>query len=210
MPRGQSGYWRMTGGSTVTNVYLGNDRLMACADQLIEGRSFELVHRVHHEDQKLFAIVKIISGEVAQPGEYGPMFLEHALDLLCIALMRSHSTLAVPVVRREYGLASWQIRRVVNYMRDRLGDDVTLQDLANVVWVSRFHFCTAFRRATGMTPYEYLTRMRMEKACQLLVDGHLSIGDIALAVGYGSFSGFSAAFRRYVGTSPREYRRRSN
>lgn len=208
VPRAQGSYWRMKGDTTTVTIHLSNNRLMSCANQLAEGRSFELLPRVYDEDPKLLGIVKVISEEISEPGAYGPMFIEHALDLLCIQLMRSHSTLAVPVMRKEYGLASWQVRRVVRYMQERVSDDLTLQDLANVVCMSRFHFCTAFRKATGVSPYEYLTRLRIERACHLLLTpGQLPIGEVALAVGYGSYSAFSLAFRRYAGLSPREYRK---
>lgn len=207
LARGHSGYWAMDGGSSVSNVYLGHDRLLGCADLLAEGRSFELTDRVNCVDPGLYSIMKIIRDEVTSPGPYGTMFLERALDLLCVALLRGHSTLAYPHAQKQHGLAPWQVKRVTAYMRERLSTEITLQDLANVVSQSRFHFCTSFRGATGMTPYEYLTRMRMQAACNLLTTTPLTIGDVAAAVGYSSLPAFSTAFRRHAGTSPRAYRK---
>jgi len=205
LARGHNGYWAMDGGSKVSNVYLGHDRLLGCADMLAEGQTFELLDRVHHADPRLYTIMKIVSDEVTSPGPYGVMFLEHAIDLLCVVLLRAHSTLAYPS-QRQHGLAPWQVKRVAAYMRERIGADITLQELANIACQSRFHFCTAFRGATGMAPYEYLTRMRMRTACNLLTTTPLSVGDVGAAVGYSSLSTFSTAFRRYAGTSPRAYR----
>jgi AraC family transcriptional regulator len=93
-------------------------------------------------------------------------------------------------------------------MREHLGQDVGLQDLASALRLSRFHFCTAFRLATGHTPHEWLTRLRMERARKLLGDESLRVTDIALATGYQTPSAFAARFRRHVGVSPSEYRRR--
>jgi AraC family transcriptional regulator len=93
-------------------------------------------------------------------------------------------------------------------MRDHLGQDIGLQDLADVVRLSRFHFCGAFRMATGHTPYEWLTRLRMEMARELLAHPAMRITDIALAVGYQTPSAFAATFRRHVGVSPTEFRRK--
>jgi AraC family transcriptional regulator len=209
IPRGHGGYWAMTGDCCVSHVYLGDDRLRGCADLLAEGRTFELLDRAYYTDPKLYAIMKIISDEAGSPGPHGLMYLEHAIDLLCVVLLRAHSTLVCPL-QRQRGLAPWQVKRVVAYMRERLGMEVTLQELASIACLSRFHFCKAFRGATGMAPYEYLTRLRMRTACELLKATPLSIRDVGAAVGYVALSTFSTAFRRYAGVSPRAYRNALN
>jgi AraC family transcriptional regulator len=68
-------------------------------------------------------------------------------------------------------------------MRDNLDKDIGLQELADLVSLSRFHFCTAFRVATGSTPHECLTWLRIREARRLLADPSMPISDIALAVG---------------------------
>jgi AraC-like DNA-binding protein len=105
------------------------------------------------------------------------------------------------------GLAPWQARRVIAYMTERLDQDVSLQDLAQVVRLSRFHFCSAFRVATGRTPHEMLTRLRIDHACRLLTSSKQSISEIALSVGFQTPSAFAARFRKAVGLSPRDFRR---
>jgi AraC family transcriptional regulator len=104
-------------------------------------------------------------------------------------------------------LLPWQVRRVGAYMRDRLDQEITLDELAGVLKLSRFHFCTAFRLATGQTPHEWLTARRIERARELLGNPSLRITDIALAVGYGTPSAFTASFRRSLGVTPTDYRR---
>lgn len=189
----------------VSHVYLGADRLLGCAELLAEGRTFELLDCVHGADPKMYTIMKVISDEAGSPGPHGVMYLEHAIDLLCVVLLRAHSTLVCPL-QRQRGLAPWQVKRVVAYMRERLGAEITLQELASIACLSRFHFCKAFRGATGMAPYEYLTRLRMRAACELLKATSLSIRDVGATVGYSALSTFSTAFRRYAGISPRAYR----
>ena len=105
------------------------------------------------------------------------------------------------------GLTSWQVTRALAYMRAHLDQSISLQDLAGLVRLSRFHFCSAFRLATGSTPHETLTRLRIEEARRLLVSSDHSISEIALAVGFHTPSSFAARFRKSVGTTPREYRR---
>jgi AraC family transcriptional regulator len=137
------------------------------------------------------------------------LFLERAIDLLCTRLVRHRPTFGVcDASARRRGLATWQVKRVTGYMRDRLDQGIALDALAALVNLSRCHFCTAFRLATGQTPYEWLTHERMARAKALLSDPRLRITDIALAVGYATPSAFSAAFRKMMGQTPSEFRRR--
>lgn len=206
-PRGHDGHWRLDAHIQVSNIYLGHDRVQASADLLAEGRGYELLDRVNHPDARLFAVMSLICAEV-ETADPSLLYLEHAVDLLCLELLRNHSSLGRFPLEPQRGLAHWQVRRVTGYMREHLDAEISLQELANLVGMSRYHFCSAFRRATGSAPYECLTRMRMEMACDLLRRSALQVGDIAGAVGYGRASAFSSAFRKVVGVTPREYRRR--
>lgn len=203
--RGHYGRWEHTGGAVVSNVYLGHDRLVGYADQLAEGRSFELLDSVQGDSERVFAIMRLVSKEVTSPGPHGQLFIEHALDLLCLELLRTHSTFC-SLQSRQHGLAGWQVKQVLAYMHERQGLEISLQELSGIVRMSRYHFCVAFKKSTGLTPFECLTRIRMKTAYDLLRNSTLTIGDIALAVGYGNAAAFSTAFRRYAGLSPRRYR----
>jgi AraC family transcriptional regulator len=99
-----------------------------------------------------------------------------------------------------------EVDRVVELMRARLGDDVTLDELAAAVNVSKFHFIRAFTQATGLTPYRYLRRLRMQAAQELLRTSTLGIARIALLCGYRSPGRFAAAFRAEHGVSPSDLR----
>jgi AraC-like DNA-binding protein len=192
----------------VTNVYLGGDRLQACADELAHGRRPELIDRMGFADPKLAAILTLINVEVESRGPTSIMFLEQLIDLLCVQLLRAHSNVEVPTQPlASRGLAAWQVKRVTSYMCENLASSIALDELANLAGVSRFHFCRAFRLATGCTPHGWLTRLRMERARVLLRSRELRIIDVALAVGYESQSAFAAVFRRATGSTPSAYRR---
>jgi AraC family transcriptional regulator len=207
-PRGYDGLWRAEScGSVVSTVFLSHERLLECAEQLSDGRPIELVGRLNVADSKLFTIMELISEEVALGPASSRLFIEQLLDLVCTQLLRAHSAFSLPAAVRYHGLVPWQIKRVTSYMRQNLDQDIGLQELADLVSLSRFYFCSAFRMATGYTPHEWLTRLRMHEARRLLADPSLPISAIALTVGYQTPSAFSATFRRLVGATPREFRR---
>jgi AraC family transcriptional regulator len=207
-PRGQDGFWRADGAIEASNVFLGHTRLMSCADQVGNGREPELANLVHFNDPKLFKIMALINDEISSGEAMSHLFIEQLIDLMCLQLIRTHSKSLVKIMpgpRR--GLAAWQVKRVTTYMRDYLTEDIRLQELADLVDLSRFHFCTAFRTATGYTPHEWLTHQRIAYAKKLLRESKLSITDIALVVGYETHSSFSVKFRKVVGLTPSEFRR---
>jgi AraC family transcriptional regulator len=153
-------------------------------------------------------LLRALALEAAQSDRSSRLFLEQALDLLVMHLVRAHSSAAVGGADRPGGsLPAWKLRRIEAYATERLGDSIGLGELATAAGLSRSHFCTAFRHTTGCTPYEWLTRKRLERARVLLREGMHSITEIALMVGYGTPSAFAAAFRREVGVSPSTFRR---
>ena len=104
-------------------------------------------------------------------------------------------------------LSDVEVRRVADYMRTHLGEDITVDDLAAVARVSKFHFIRAFARTTGVTPYRFLRRMRLETAAELLRRTPDSVARIALQCGYRSAGQFARAFRAEYGVPPALFRR---
>jgi AraC family transcriptional regulator len=207
IPDQHDGDWALAGPAEVSHAYLTADRLQACAALLAEGRSFELLDRVGFEDPTTAGLLQLLALNGALVDPSSRVFVDRALDLLSLQLLRNHSSLRLRPQTVRRGLADWQVRRVSRYIRERLDRSIGLQELAGVVGLSRFHFCTAFRRATGVTPHEWLTGERISHALDLLRDPHLPIGEVAASVGYGTASAFSAAFRRRTGLTPSAYRR---
>lgn len=83
-----------------------------------------------------------------------------------------------------------------------------LADLAELVGASPFHFARMFRAITGTTPHRYVISARLRRAATLLLDTRRRISDIALEVGFGDLSNFVHTFRREMGMTPRDFRRR--
>jgi AraC-like DNA-binding protein len=152
-------------------------------------------------------LVQALAAEASSVDPASRLFVEQAVDLLCTRLIRSHSSCGGTLaVAQRRGLADWQRKRVVDYMEDHIDQAIGLEELAALVRLGRFHFCTAFRLATGLAPHAYLTELRILRARTLLKEPGARIGDVALAVGYQTASAFAASFRKLVGTTPSAYR----
>ncbi len=116
-------------------------------------------------------------------------------------------TAVMHVLFHEAGAAQEQIARAVDLIHNNFQDDLSLDDLARVAAMSRFHFLRCFKAHVGTTPYAYLLQVRLRTATIWLRSSSRSITDIALACGFTSPSRFSEAFYRQYHCSPSAYRR---
>jgi AraC-like DNA-binding protein/ligand-binding sensor protein len=98
------------------------------------------------------------------------------------------------------------VTRAKRFVQDHVDESINLEQVVQQVGVSRFYFCKLFKKATGMTLTEYVTRVRVEKAKTLLVDPSLRISEIVFAAGFGSIPRFNSVFKQHVGMPPTEYR----
>lgn len=88
------------------------------------------------------------------------------------------------------------------YIESHLGDDLSLDDVAKVAGVSRWHMVRAFGVATGRSVMRYMRARRLSEAARSLCDGAPDILSVALEAGYGSHEAFTRAFREQFGTTP--------
>lgn len=99
------------------------------------------------------------------------------------------------------------IDKIIDYITENFDKDITLDILAKNVFVNKYEISRTFRKNTGITFVEYLSRIRIEKAKKLLSDTSLSVTEISYMVGLNGPSNFARVFRKLVGISPVEYRK---
>lgn len=113
----------------------------------------------------------------------------------------------LPVEGTDCKKSKDQKKTIELFLRDRCKDTVTIENLARLLYRSVPQTHRIIKKYFGDSFKRILTKQRMEKACVLIGENKLSLGEIAISSGYSSYGGFLAAFKKYVGTSPEEYRR---
>jgi AraC-like DNA-binding protein/ligand-binding sensor protein len=116
------------------------------------------------------------------------------------------SLVANQIALQEEEAESPFARRARAYIIANQADPIDLAKVAQAMHVSTFYFCKMFKKATGLTFTEYLSRVRVEKAKNLLLNPHLRVSEIAYDVGFQSLTHFNRVFRQVVGQSPSAYR----
>ncbi len=99
------------------------------------------------------------------------------------------------------------IGKAVSYMKSNYANDIRLDDLSMLSFVSKNYFCRIFKDCTGLTVFEYTQKIRMEEACKLLKNTDKKVVEIAMAVGYRDLKFFNQVFKRHMNLTPSEYRK---
>jgi AraC family transcriptional regulator len=177
-------------------------------DPVLRFSEIEFKPRLFFEDRNLWETVVKLKGQFEYRNLMHRQYGEALGILLAHDLVRSNGN-ADPLgaAADRGGLAAWQQRRLAEYIEEHVSDDIPLADLAQLVQLSPYHLCRSFKRSFGIPPRKYHATRRIERAKQLLARRELSITTIALAVGFGETSTFTAAFHRLTGQAPSRYRR---
>jgi AraC-like DNA-binding protein len=135
------------------------------------------------------------------------------LESLCMVLVREvllaqQRNGAGGAPRPTGGLSARAQKLIKEYLHDQdvLDQKIGLQELADLVGISRFHFTRAFKVSFGLPPHKYLLNLRLRKAADLLRTTDLPITSIALSVGFSCSSEFARAFKDAMDYSPRDFR----
>lgn len=98
------------------------------------------------------------------------------------------------------------ISKAIQFLEASIADDILLEDIADFACLSPFHFHRIFKTFTHTTTKQYLTRLRLEKAAQLLTHSQKEIAQIAVEVGYQNHETFTRAFKNHFDVPPVQYR----
>lgn len=176
----------------------------ATADLTFRGPMELLPHR-SSEDSLVSALVLGLKTEVAKGNPGGRCYGEALALSLCVHLATHFSSRRLKQPEIRGGLASFQLRRTIEFIDAHLAQDISLRSLAQVAGLSPFHFARQFKRSTGLAPHQFILRARVERARALLMSAEFSMADIALQVGFCDQSHLAAHFKRIYGIPPKSF-----
>ncbi len=141
-------------------------------------------------------------------GNNSNIYVESIATTLIIHLLKHYSAKKQNVIPYKGGLSPFQLKQTVDYIREHLNSNLSLTEIAAVVNLSSHYFASLFKQSTGETPLQYINKCRIEKAKELLANQNFTITDVCLSVGFADPSHFAKVFRKYVGLTPKIYRKR--
>jgi len=124
-----------------------------------------------------------------------------------LAIFAQHlSMVSNQIVVRQGNAEPPVVTRAKEFIQEHQGEELSLGQVAKAVNTSTFYFCKMFKKITGLNFTDYVSRVRIEKAKNLLLNPNLRVSEIAYEVGFQSLTHFNRMFKRILGLSPTEYR----
>jgi transcriptional regulator GlxA family with amidase domain len=142
-----------------------------------------------------------------RPAEASTLFVDHVTLAMLTHVCRKYSGVRKSVSHPNGGMTRLQVNRAKEFLAGHYADDVPLTGVARACGLSKGHFIKAFRISTGLTPYRWLQRYRVDRAKDLLCTPETAIADVAIACGFADQSHLTRVFSRIVGKSPAAWRR---
>jgi AraC-like DNA-binding protein len=140
------------------------------------------------------------SGKVVSPKQHESMVKLLAIFAQHLAMVSNQ------VIIQQENAESPVIMRAKDYICEHQSEKLSLGQVAKAVNMSAFYFCKMFKKVTGVNFTDYLSRVRIEKAKNLLLNPNLRVSEIAFEVGFQSLTHFNRVFKKLLGQSPTDYR----
>ena len=156
-------------------------------------------------DEGLNSLLGLLREELMRQ-QASPLFVKALAQMIAVHLAREYGETGEETHSSSPSLPGYKLRQLTDWIAGHLAEECSLERLAAQAGLSKFHFQRLFKGAMGVSPSQYQTDLRMNKARRLLRETKMSVVDVALEVGYASPSHFAHLFRRETGLSPSHYR----
>jgi AraC family transcriptional regulator len=206
IPMGTQFKWHTQGPIEFAHLYISPPLLTRTAARFDRVSELSLIDRVGCRDGLMEALFRAMLEEIRHPRPATTLYLDSLLEPFLLKLLLDHSTARLRRPKPRETLASFRLKRVIDFIESHLAQGLSLEDLASAAGASTFHFSRAFKNALGDTPYQYVLRRRMERAKGLLMTTDLPLASIAGSCGFRDAVQFSRSFARIVGITPTRYR----
>ena len=174
---------------------------------LTESNSIELLPCFQKADPLILGIGLALKTEVESGGMGGQLYSNSLTNTLIAHLLRHYATQKTSILENTDGLPKYKLRQVIEYINDQIDRNFTLTELAAIANMSPSHFASLFKQSTGYAPHQYVIRLRIERAKQLLLEGKFTLADLAYSLGFAHQSHFNHHFKRLVGVTPKVFQK---
>jgi AraC family transcriptional regulator len=206
IPAGFSRIWEIQSSARKVTVNVSRGLVQTAADAMgIDGQRVSIAPQLHLRDPQIEHIVWALKNELETDEPMGRVYAESLGLALAAHLIRRYAR--VPSRRVDGALSKRRLKRVMEYVDQHLGEDLSLMELAEIVNVSPSHFNVLFKQAVGLSVHQYVIRRRVERAIHLLLNDRLVLSEVALRAGFANQSHMASCMQRVAGVTPGSLRR---
>src|SRR6185437_416816 len=158
-------------------------------------KRLSVVGRSGFQDPLLMQIGFALWRELEQQAPAGKLYAQTAAQMLAVHLLRHYTARGITLKEPSRGLTQQQVRRVIDFIEAHLGQELSLEALAQQTSFSPYHFTRLFRQATGESPHQFVLRQRLERAQHLLKETDMPVAQIAMETGFANQSHLTSVFK---------------
>lgn len=173
------------------------------AVELLDTDQYEMLPHLITQDALIHQIGLGLKAQLKTNASDSHLYAESAATFLAVHLLQNYTTRKSSIQEYEGGLPQQQLKRAIDYIQDHLAKEISLNAIANYLGISRYYFCRLFKQSTGLSPHQYVIQQRVERAKQLLLQGEMSIADVAQVCGFAHQSHLTRHFKRLTGVTPK-------
>lgn len=199
LPPGQAWWSRREAGKTCIQLSLSASWLRQATQSLFEIRSLGIL-RDPFLAHSLRALADTVNTSPQNPTS--ALYQESPVTTLALHLVTRYSSDSENPESGVTPLSPNRLRAISNYISERLFETISLIELAEIAGLGISQFSLRFREATGQTPHQFVTAMRVDRARELLIQGRHTPADVAALTGFADQSHLTRHVRRAFGVTP--------
>lgn len=208
VPAGSSTRWTVSRPARSLLLRLRPSLMSDASDTMgLGARGSELEPSIHVRDAQIERIGWMMQAEDHDDYPGGRLFADSLATALAARLLALQSRKGASTPKSARALPAWRLRHVLEYIEAHLDEDLTLAQLASVAGFSLSHFKPLFKKATGVPVHAFVLGRRVERARTRLLEGRMSLTEIALEAGFAHSSHMARCMRRVLGLSPSQIAR---
>jgi AraC family transcriptional regulator len=158
------------------------------------------------EDADLCQSGMMLLEALRDPSTGSHVMYESLARIFLVKLIQRYGELRSDNLELSRGFTASHYKRVLDFVADHYGTDITIDDMARVAGLSSAHFSRLFKEVIGDTPYQFVMDYRIEQAKRMLRDKAVLMVDIALGCGFADQAHFSRIFKKLTGQTPKAFR----
>lgn len=173
-------------------------------------QKLEFLQNYNVNDQSLEYFIRLFYNEVILRGINGIEYYESMIKMFSIYYIKNYSNYNDLISNKIISskITERDLEKITVYINNNIEKVITVEELAEICNYSKFYFLKEFNKFTGITPYQYILKIKLEKSRELLQNKNMQIVDVAYMLGFSDQSHFSNSFKKYFGYPPGTFKYR--